>query len=161
MLVAIVVAASNLALIASVFVAARLFQRCIEGVEARTRQDLAAAIRVLIEPQADGQPSALGVYSDQVATLFAGRIVHQLKTAAGGVASGVSKEAEASALGQMAGGSPWLALLSGLLPKRFRNQILRSPQFTGQLSLLAGGQPSGGNHQEKTASVADRLKRQA
>src|SRR4030042_1813242 len=143
----------------SVWAVALLFVKRIQDIEGRTKAELAEALRAILEPQGEGQPSLLAVYSDQVATLFASRIVQQLKTAAGGIASGVSKEAEDSALGQMAGGSPWLALLSGLLPKRFRNQILRSPQFTGQLSLLARGQPSGGNHPEHSPSVADRLKR--
>lgn len=133
-----------------------LFLSRIDRIESRTKAELAEALRAILEPSAEGQPSALAIYSDQVATLFAARIVQQLKTAAGGVASGVSKEAEAGALGQLAGGSPWLALLSGLLPKRFRNQLLSAPQFTGQLRL-----PEGNGSEPQTASVADRLKRHA
>lgn len=161
MLVSIVIVASNLAVIASLFAVFKLFQRCIEGVESRTRQDLTQAVRAILEPAAEGQPSALAVYSDQVATLFAARIVQQFKTAAGGIASGVSKEAQTEAMGQLAGTSPWMALLAGLLPKKFRNSIMSSPQFTGQLSMLAGGQPGGNNHADQTPSVASRLKRQA
>lgn len=145
-----------LLLIGSIWAVALLFQRSIEGIETRAREDLARAARVLIEPPAEGQPSPLAIYSDQVATLFAARIVQQLKTAAGGVASGVAKQEQAEALGSVAGRSPWLALLAGLLPKRFRNQILSSPQFTGQLSMLADG----GNHQAQPSSVANRLKNQ-
>src|SRR4030042_996762 len=115
----VIVTALGIASLWSVFY---LFVRCIRGIEDRTREDLAAAVRGILVPASEGQPSALAVYSDQVASLFAARIVQQLQTAAGGIASGVSKAAEAGARGQLAGGSPWLALLSGLLPKRFRNQ---------------------------------------
>lgn len=140
----------------SVWAVSWLFLTRIERIEARTKTQLAEALRAIIEPAGEGQPSALAVYSDQVATLFAARIVQQLKTAAGGVASGVSKEAEAGALGQLAGGSPWMALLAGLLPKRFRTQLLSAPQFASQLRL-----PEPTNGQQATASVAARLKRQA
>jgi hypothetical protein len=133
-----------------------LFLLRIDRIRAETKAEMAAALRALLEPAGDGQPSPLAVYSDQVATLFAARIVQQLKAMAGGVASGVEKQAEAGAIGQLAGGSPWLALLAGLLPKRFRNQLMAAPQFAGQLKL-----PEGGNGQQPTASVADRLKRQA
>lgn len=148
----VIVTALGIASLWSVFY---LFVRCVRGIEDRTREDLAAAVRGILVPAAEGQPSALAVYSDQVATLFAARIVQQLKTAAGGVASGVSKEAESAAIAQVAGGSPWMALLAGLLPKKFRSQILAAPQFAGQLRL-----PDGGNGQQPTASVADRLKHQ-
>lgn len=128
----------------------------VELIEARTKTQLTETFRAIVEPATEGQPSVLAVYSDQVATLFAARIIQQLKTAAGGIASGVSKEAEAGALGQLAGGSPWVALLAGLLPKRFRSQLLSAPQFASQLRLP---EPSDNGHRS-TATVADRLKRQ-
>src|SRR4030042_6341273 len=103
--------------LASLWAVSLLFLKCISDIETRTKATLAESLRAVLEPQGEGQPSLLAVYSDQVATLFASRIVQQLKTAAGGVASGVSKEAEDSALGPMAGGSPRPALLSGPLPK--------------------------------------------
>ena len=116
-----------------------LFALSAIRLERRIRHDLTAAVEALLAPGDDNQPSALAVYSDQVATIFAGRIIQQVKAAAGGVASGVAKEAQADGLAALAGSNPWLALLSGLLPKKYRNMLLSSPQFTGQLSLLNNG----------------------
>lgn len=153
MLLALVVVAS-LSLL-SLWAVAGLCALGIYRLERRTRDALVAAARAIIEPASEGQPSLLAVYSDQVATLFAGRIVQQLKTAAGGVASGISADVQQQAMAGMAAQSPWMALLAGLLPKKFRNQLLSSPQFVGQLGALAGG--GSGNHQEQS-SVQSRLK---
>lgn len=155
----IAVLAVGAAILASIWAVSGLFLLWTVRTEARLVSKAMDALRALIEPPAEGQPSPLGVYTDQLALIFAARVVQQLKTAAAGVASGVSKEAEADALGMVAGGSPWVALLAGLLPKRFRRSLLANPQFTGQLGLF--GQGGGGNHHAETASVADRLRRQA
>lgn len=138
-----------------------LLIRCFRDMENRARRDLVTGLRAIVEPPAEGQPSALAVYSDQFATLLAGRFLQTIRASMAGGASVEAKASEAQALGAVAGSNPWLALLAGLLPKRFRNQLLSSPQFTSQLSMFGQGAqaaPGGsGNHDNDT--VRERLKK--
>lgn len=111
----------------------------------RIRDELSeAAHTFLTSPNAE-TPSPLAVMTDQVALLLAARLVQQLKAMMAGVESGESKAEHDNMIAQATAGSPWLALLAGILPKRIRNQLMRNPQMIGALSKL------GGNHSADSA----------
>lgn len=156
-MLAVALLASNLMLVGSLWAAVYLFKRWSAGIEARTRSSLSEAVRAVVEPAGPEEPSLLAVYSDQVATILAARIMQQLKAGIAGVASGQAREVQSEALANMAGRSPWLAVLSGLLPAKYRKALLAAPQFTGQLRQ---GQDQGDNHNTQKSDVAERLKYQ-
>jgi hypothetical protein len=121
---------------------------CIVGAllarkEARLRQEASDLFKVLVTPPDEKTPSALAVYTDQLAILLARQFVQQLKTMLAGTESGLSKAAAAGQqLELIESGPPWLQLLAGILPKRLKSQILRNPQMLSALSSMVAG----GNH---------------
>lgn len=126
----------------------------------------AAALTSFVSCPAEDVPSPLAVLADQTATIFAARIMQQVRASAAGIASGQAQEAMAEASAELAGGSPMLGILAGLLPKKIRNQMLRNPQMVRQLALFG---KNGGNHTDATpegsggasGSVLGRLRSQS
>ena len=96
-------------------------------------------------------PSPLAILIDQAALLLAARLVQQVKAMLAGTESGLSKGAQAEMMTEATKGSPWLTLLSGILPARLRNQLLKNPQMIGALSSLGGN-----HHSDSTPSGAQK-----
>jgi hypothetical protein len=71
-----------------------------------------------------------------------------------GVESGESKGEQLSLIDQASSSSPWLAILSNILPKRIRNRLMSNPQMMGALAKL------GGNHGAASADVMPRRHRE-
>jgi len=114
---------------------------------ARVGQEIAAALTEFATSPDKDTPSPLAVIIDQAALLLAARLMQQLKAMMAGVESGASKGEQASMIAEATSGSPWLALLSGILPARIRNQLMKNPQMIGALSKL------GGNHSPSSSSA--------
>jgi hypothetical protein len=89
---------------------------------------------------------------DPLATLLAARLVQQLKAMIAGVESGNSKGEQLALINEATAQSPWLAIISAILPKRIRNQLLSNPQMIGALSKIGGG----GNHNESKGASAQK-----
>jgi hypothetical protein len=107
---------------------------------ASIQEEAADALRAFVaSPNAD-TPSPLAVLVDQMALLLAARLIQQVKAMLAGVESGASKQEQAAMLSEATAGSPWMALIAGMLPARIRNSLLRNPQMIGALSKI------GGNH---------------
>ena len=98
-----------------------------------------ALVEFATSPDKD-TPSPLAVIIDQAALLLAARLMQQLKAMVAGVESGESKGEQAALIAEATSSTPWLALLSGMLPKRIRNGLMKNPQMIGALAKM------GGNH---------------
>lgn len=132
------------------------FIRGLRAAELRARADLQAAVRSFVTPAAEGEPSPLAVLVDQCAVVLAGRLMQQLQQRAAGMSSGEARQELSQNEAAVTAGSPWLGLLAAMLPKRFKNQLMRNPQMLGQLQMW----PKGNNHNEPDAeSVRSRLQR--
>jgi DNA topoisomerase VI subunit B len=116
--------------------------KLLQKKEQKLREELIESLRSLISAPDESTPSPLAVYSDQVATLMAARLVQQVKAMLAGTESGVSKELSADLLEGATDGNPWLGLIAGIIPKKLRNQLMKNPQMLGALSKL------GGNHNQ-------------
>jgi hypothetical protein len=120
----------------------------------RIKAELSNALQdFLTSPDAD-TPSPLAVLADQVALLLAARLMQQVKAMLAGVESGESKGEQLALINEAAGGSPWLALLSGILPARIRNKLLKNPQMIGALSKLGTGGTGGNSHHDTSGGKA-------
>lgn len=129
----------------------------LRDAEQRARADLQQSLTSFLTPAKEGEPSPLAVLADQMAIILAGRLMQQLQQRMAGISSGQARgelSEQAAALGEM---SPWAGILAGILPKRFRNQLLRNPQMVTQLGLFGHGN----NHTEgdQGESVAERIRR--
>ena len=122
---------------------------------ASIQEEAADALQAFVaSPNAD-TPSPLAVLVDQMALLLAARLIQQIKTMLAGVESGASKQEQAAMLSEATAGSPWLALVAGMLPARIRNNLLRNPQFLGSLSKI------GGNHAAPPSESSSRSNSQS
>jgi hypothetical protein len=119
----------------------------------RIQDEISEAVRTFVSSPGPDLPSPLAVFMDNVALLLAARLVQQVKAMLAGVESGESKGEQLALIEEATQGSPWLALLSGILPKRIRNKLMKNPQMIGWLSNL------GGNH-SAAANVAPRRHRE-
>lgn len=120
-----------------------------ESERLRLRQELEAALRSFIESPDGTTQSPLGVMLDSGATLLAARLVNQIKAMLMGVESGLAKRDNADSLAAGAAGqSPWLALITGMLPTRVRNGLLKNPTILSALSHV------GGNHGSTDSTAA-------
>lgn len=103
---------------------------------ARIRDELSETVQTFLTSPSPETPSPLAVIIDQVALLLAARMVQQVKAMLAGVESGESKGEQMALITEATGQSPWLALLSNILPKRIRNALMRNPQMVGALAKL-------------------------
>lgn len=110
---------------------------------AQARDQVTQALTAFVSPVKEGEPSPLAMIADQLAIVFAARIVQQLTERAAGIASGQARAELAEQAQELAGASPWLGVLAGILPKRLRNQLLRNPQMVGSLAQLPMFGPGG------------------
>lgn len=108
-----------------------------ERKEQKWRDEITAMVRAFVEAPDENTPSPLGILLDQGATLLASRLMQQLKAMLAGVESGLSKAESAQMLGEVAEGSPLLAILSNILPKKIRAALVKNPQMIGALSKLS------------------------
>jgi hypothetical protein len=141
-IVAALVFAGCQALVLSCF--AFLLRRWYHSEVAQIRDDIAETVRTFVTSPDKDTPSPLAVVADQFSLLFAARLAQQLKAMLAGVESGESKGEQLALITEATQSNPWLALLSGILPKRIRNSLMKNPQMIGALSKLGGG----GNHSE-------------
>lgn len=135
------------------------FASGLRNAESRLRQDVQQTVLSFINSPGQDKPSPLAILIDNTATVFAGRIIQQIKQGAAGVASGVSKAEDAAALGEVSQVNPMAALMAGLLPKKFKKQLLANPQMLQQLSMF-GGAAGGNGHLPQSndhRSIRDRL----
>lgn len=102
-------------------------------------QELTEVLRSFVSAPNPETPSPLAVLVDNVATLLAARLVQQVKTMLSGVESGASKGEQLALIEGATQGNPWLALISGMLPKRIRTKLLANPQMIGALSKIGSG----------------------
>lgn len=110
-----------------------------ENQKRKAISELTEFVRSMVEAPDATTPSPLAALIDQGALLLAARLMQQLKAMLAGVESGASKGEQLALMTEAQGNSPWLALISNMLPKRIRNQLMRNPQMIGALSRLAGG----------------------
>ncbi|GAI69899.1 unnamed protein product [marine sediment metagenome] len=111
------------------------------------KQNLAADLRQFVESPGPDQPSPLAVLTDQFATMFAARVWQQIEARLRGAAGTVAREEGKEVEGEMAAGSPLMALAMAFLPKSIKRKMLVNPQMVGALSNLVGGSnPGGGDH---------------
>jgi len=125
------------------YIAVRWYKREREETIARATQ---AAADFLTAPNSD-TPSPLAMLLDQCALLLSARLVQQVKAMLAGVESGESKGEQLALITEATAGNPWLTLLSGILPKRIKNGLMKNPQMIGALAKLG----KGNNHQDTEA----------
>lgn len=126
------------------------------NAQAEVFQTVQQSLTAFVTPPSPDAPSPLAILADQLAIVFAGRIMQQLRAAAAGIASGQSRDELADGAAQIAGASPMASILMGLLPKKYRNQLIRNPQMVAQLGLFGGNNT--GNHDDHAGSVQNRLR---
>lgn len=148
----------SVSLVTQLVIAAALFRfsAVLRNTEDRVRTDLSNSIRSCLTPAKEGEPSPIAVFADQLAIIFAARIMQQIKQATSGIASGQSKQESAEALEAVTGSSPALGILAAMLPKSIRNKMIRNPQMLRQLSLFRGG--GNGADSDTGSSVTARLR---
>jgi hypothetical protein len=126
-----------------------LLRRFYQSERQRLLDEIASAVQAFVTSPNTDTPSPMAVLIDQGALLLSARLMQQAKAMLAGVESGESKGEQLAMITEASNSNPWLALLSGILPKRIRNQLMRNPQMIGALSKLG----SGGNH-SNTAEAA-------
>jgi hypothetical protein len=136
-------ACQTLVLSCFAYIAVRWYKRESEETIARISQ---AAEDFLTPPDAD-TPSPLALLLDKCALLLSARLVQQVKAMLAGVESGESKGEQLALINEATAGSPWLAMIAGILPKRIRNGLMKNPQMIGALANLG----KGNNHQTTDA----------
>lgn len=110
----------------------------------RQRSELLQTLRAFVE-STDSEPSPLAVWTDQFATLFAGRVWQQIEARLRGAAGTVTREANKEAETEMAASSPLAALAMAFLPKKVKSQLANNPQFLGGLAQLVSGKKGSRN----------------
>jgi hypothetical protein len=88
--------------------------------------------------------------------LFAARLIQYAKDTLSGVAGKAQQAEQLSMIEDAAAQNPLIGMLSGMLPKRIRNNLLKNPQFLGALSSFGGNNhlPAAGGD-----DVSDRIGR--
>lgn len=129
--------------------------RWYRSESSRLRDEISSAVQQFFSPPDADTPSPMAVLIDQAALVLAARLAQQVKSMLAGVESGESKGAQLSMITEAAAGSPWMALLSGILPARIRNKLMKNPQMIGALSKLGN---LGGNGSPDGAYVPRRHK---
>lgn len=116
---------------------------------ASKERQLADHLRAFVEAKGE-DPSPLAVMTDQVATLFAGRLWQQIEARLRGAAGAMGREASAEVQAEISGSGPLAALAMAFLPKKAKMMLVKNPQFLGALQNLVPGHRSsssgGGNH---------------
>ena len=101
---------------------------------------LRAALTQFVSSPDDSTPSPLAVLVDQTATVFAARLVGQVKAILSAAQGGNTAAANGAELdvaeAALASTNPTLGMLAALLPKKFKRGLLRNGQFTGALSSM-------------------------
>lgn len=128
---------------ASLVIALVLVPRWIASKE----RQLADQVRSFVEAKGD-EASPLAVMTDQVATLFAGRLWQQVEARLRGAAGAMGREASQQAEADVAGSGPLAALAMAFLPKKAKMMLVKNPQFLGALAGLVPGnrKASGGDN---------------
>jgi hypothetical protein len=132
-----------------------LLRRFYRSERQRIVDEISEAVQTFATSPDPDTPSPLAVMIDQAALLLAARLMQQAKAMLAGVESGESKGEQLALINEATGGNPWLALLSGILPARIRNKLMKNPQMIGALSKIGAG----GNH-SSTAEVSPRRHRE-
>lgn len=136
----------------TVVTVAILFGRYVRRKEEEYARRLLEAWKDITESPDENTPSQLAQYADLFATVLAGRLMQQVKTAMAGKLSGQARSEQAEAMGEaMAGLPPWMAVAAALLPKRLTKQLLTNPQMLGAFTKVAG------NHSSSPASSQGRF----
>lgn len=110
----------------------------------RKQQQLEQAIRAFVSSPDENTPSPLAAVTDQVAAVFAARLMQQLLARMNGALGGSAKSENAAAVdaieGQLiASGPSWLPIVMGILPKKYTRAMLKNPQMMqGLASMMAG-----------------------
>ena len=133
------------------------FAAVLRSEREAAEERIAEALTTLVTAKSESEPAPLAVLADQIATVFAARIMQQLMARIAGMSSGAAKAEAAEAETALASQSPGLALLSQLIPKKFKKRLLSNPQMVGQLGQLG---MFGGNHSDESSmggSIRDRL----
>lgn len=133
------------------------------AVEDRIFARIQSALTAFVTSPSEEEPSPLAVLSDQLAVVFAARIMQQLKASMAGISSGISKEAMADAEEEIGAVSPALGILAGILPKKIRNKMLSNPQMVRQLAMFGRGNGAGPARStgDGNTSVLSRLRQQS
>lgn len=156
--VTVLIVLLSVSLVTQLVIAAALFR--FATVARNSGQQLVAdvsnSIRSCLIPAKEGEPAPIAAFADQIAIIFAARIMQQIKQATSGIASGQSRQESAEALEAVTGSSPALGILAAMLPKSIRNKMIRNPQMLRQLSLFRGG--GNGAESDGGSSIAARLR---
>lgn len=124
---------------------------------ARKERELTDQLRAFIEAKGD-EPSPLAILTDQMATLFAGRLWQQVESRLRGAAGAMGREASQEAQAEVAGSGPLAALAMAFLPKRAKMMLVKNPQFLGALSaLMPGSRRAGSNDNHSTGSDQSKM----
>jgi len=105
---------------------------------ASKEKQLQDQLRAFVEAK-EGEASPLAVLTDQVATLFAGRLWQQVEARLRGAAGAMGREASQQAEAEVAGSGPLAALAMAFLPKKAKMMLVKNPQFLGALAGLVPG----------------------
>ena len=107
------------------------------------RREVEELLRGVITAPDEKTPSPLAVLCDQMATLFAARLVQNVKSTLSGVEHELARGEQLGLFEEAAGQHPWLGLIAGMIPKKLRNSLIRNPQMVSALSKMVGGGGSG------------------
>lgn len=107
------------------------------------KRRITGAIRAYFEAPNEETPSHFGETIDGISRLFAARLVAQIKTTVMGMNSVDSKNAKREAVNEAIEGSPSLAGLAQILPKRWVK-----PEILALAASLLNKKPKGDNGEE-------------
>jgi hypothetical protein len=142
-MIAALLAATLILQIFGLFAAVVLLPRWIE----RQKRALWDSLREFVETKDDKTPSPLAILTDDVATVFAGRLWQQVEARLRGSVGAMGREDVKAAEGEVAASGPLAALAMAFLPKRAKMMLIKNPQFLGALSNLLPG-----NHKASSGS---------
>ena len=154
----IVTVLASLVTTCAVLYASFRFASILRSEREAAEDRIVEALTSFVSAKSDSEPAPLAVLADQIATVFAGRIMQQLQARIAGLSSGMAKQELAEGEAALAAQSPGLALLTQLLPKKFKRKLISNPQMVGQLGQI--GMFNGGNHSGDSSmggSIRDRL----
>lgn len=141
-LIAALVGAGLIVQLVGLLAAVLLLPAWVDRQKAELRAEIEAQARAFVESKGD-QPSPLAILTDQLATLFAGRLWQQVEARLRGSAGSIGREENQQAEAAMAGSGPLAALAMAFLPKKAKLALVKNPQFLGALSGLLGKNNNG------------------